>query len=334
MTKMKGINLKELSQLSKIPYSTVLYLSKNTFEHWNEDHIDKLSKSLNMDTEDFVKQLTKPLLSPFIKWVGGKRQLLPYLIKYAPKQFNTYYEPFIGGGALLFKLEPKNAVINDFNEELVNTWNVLKNDLNNLNAQLSIHEQNDSKDYYMNIRSVDRDGRILNMNDVERAGRFIYLNKAGYNGLWRVNQKGQNNVPYGDHKKLNLRPDCMFTDSEYLNKNNIKIMNGDYKECLKNVKKGDFIYLDPPYIPLNPTSNFTSYTKNNFGLIQQKELSKIAEDLNSIGVKVMLSNADVPLIDELYKNSIFNVHHVQANRVLNSSAKKRGKVGEVIITNY
>lgn len=331
---MKGLNLKELSKLSKIPYSTVLYLSKNNLEQWNEENIKKLSRSLNMTTNKFLIELNKPVLSPFIKWVGGKRQLLPYLMKYVPKKFNTYYEPFIGGGALLFKLEPENAVVNDFNEELINTWNVVKNNIDELNEQLYIHEQKDSKEHYLDVRSVDRDGRILNMSNVERAGRFIYLNKAGYNGLWRVNQKGQNNVPYGSHKKLNLKPDCILTDSEYLNKNNIRMTNGDYKECLKNVKKGDFIYLDPPYIPLNPTSNFTSYTKDAFGLIQQKELAKFAEKLDSIGAKVMLSNADVPLIDELYSNDIFNIHHVQANRVLNSAAKKRGKVGEVIITNY
>lgn len=334
LTKMQGMNLKSLSFSASIPYSTVLYLSKNSISKWNSSQINSISQALGINQSHFIEQIQKPVLSPFIKWVGGKRQLLPELLKHIPNSFNNYYEPFVGGGALLLKLEPSKAYINDFNEELSNTWNVVKNNLDDLVFSLKHHENLDSKEHYLDVRSVDRDGRILNMSNVERASRFIYLNKAGYNGLWRVNQKGQNNVPFGEHKKLNLVPNCIYSDSRFLNSQEVQITSGDYKECLKGVSKNDFVYLDPPYIPANPTSNFTSYTKNSFGLIQQKELAKQAKLLVDKGAKVMLSNADVPLIEELYKNNIFKIHHVKANRVLNSNAKKRGKVGEVIITTY
>ena len=334
LAKMQGINLKYLSTLSSIPYTTILYLSKNDITKWNDKQIKNISTALNIGQDTFIKNMQQPVLSPFIKWVGGKRQILPELLKYIPSYFNVYHEPFIGGGALLFKLAPKHACINDFNEELINAWNVIKNNLDGLIPYLRQYEKLDTKKHYLDIRSVDRDGRILYMNNIERAARFIYLNKAGYNGLWRVNKRGQNNVPFGGHKKLNLVPDCLYSDADYLSTNEIFITHGDYIKSLDTVKENDFVYLDPPYIPATPTSSFTSYTKNGFGLIQQKQLADKAKELAEKGAKIMLSNADVPLVSELYKDDIFQIHHVKANRVLNSNGKKRGKVGEVIITTY
>jgi DNA adenine methylase len=272
--------------------------------------------------------------TPFIKWVGGKRQLLTELTAYYPQHFNRYFEPFIGGGASLLNLCPQKAVINDFNGELVNAWQTVKEQPEDLIKLVENHAASDSKEYYLDIRMADRDGRLTKMSSVERAARFIYLNKAGFNGLWRVNSKGQNNVPYGAHKKVNVPVDAIQNDHHYLANHDVRILQGDYRDAVADAKENDFVYFDPPYIPVNQTAAFTSYTKNGFGLAQQEELRDLALELAHRGVKVMLSNSDVPLIDELYADSQFRIHHVQARRSVNSNGDKRGKVGEVIITTY
>lgn len=333
--KLNGLTLKGIATASKINYTTLSSLSKKDSINWKDDQKKSIAKTLQLTVKELEEELNGNLLTPFIKWVGGKRQLLPELIKRLPKNgFNTYYEPFIGGGALFLRIKPKNAFINDFNSELTNTWKSVRDNFPELSKKLFNHQDKDSKEYYLNLRSVDRDGRITKMSDVERAARFIYLNKAGYNGLWRVNSKGQNNVPYGSHTKLNLVPDTLSNDAEFLKDNNIKITNLDYKKAVENAQKGDFVYFDPPYIPVNDSSYFTSYTPNGFGLIQQEQLRDLALQLANKGVNVMLSNSDVPLINELYNNPKFHIHRVKASRFINSNAKKRGKVGEVIITTY
>ena len=271
---------------------------------------------------------------PFVKWVGGKRQLLTELASYYPKKFNRYFEPFIGGGANLLNLLPKKATVNDFNEELINAWQVVREQPEKLISLVSEHVDNDSKEYYLDIRLADRDGRLSKMSAVERAARFIYLNKAGFNGLWRVNSKGQNNVPYGAHKKVNIPIDAIRNDHEYLVTHDVEILQGDYKVAVASAQENDFVYFDPPYIPVNQTAAFTSYTKDGFGLAQQEELRDLALQLADRGVKVMLSNSDVPLIEQLYTDRQFHIHHVQARRSVNSKGNKRGKVGEVIITTY
>lgn len=335
LTRLNGITLKDLAIKTKIKYTTLVSMSNRPISHWNEKNKILIADALCMKINDLDNNLNCALLSPFIKWVGGKRQLLPQLIAFLPEEkYNTYYEPFIGGGALFLRLAPRKAIINDSNKELYNTWNVVKNNLPDISLLLKKHECNDSKQYYLDIRSVDRNGKITQMSDVERAARFIYMNKAGFNGLWRVNSKGQNNVPYGDHKKLNLLSESLSSVSSYLNKTDIKIQNKDYRESVKTAKSGDFVYFDPPYLPVNPTSSFTNYTEKGFGLIQQEQLRNTALDLAYRGVKVMLSNSDVPLIEELYSENIFKIHHVSANRFINSNSSKRGKVGEVIITTY
>lgn len=272
--------------------------------------------------------------APFVKWVGGKRQLLTELAAYYPQSFNRYFEPFIGGGANLLSLLPERATINDFNEELVNAWQVVKQQPEELIKLLMTHAANDSKEYYLNVRLADRDGRLEKMNLVERAARFIYLNKAGFNGLWRVNSKGQNNVPYGAHKQVNVSVAAIRGDHDYLANHDVQILQGDYRDAVKDAGENDFVYFDPPYIPVNQTAAFTSYTENGFGLTQQEELRDLALQLVSRGAKVMLSNAAVPLVDELYADPQFRIHHVQARRSVNSNGAKRGKVGEVIITTY
>lgn len=281
-------------------------------------------------------QRKKPLVKPFLKWAGGKRQLLPELNKYFPPKYKTYYEPFVGAGAVLFDLERKNAVINDFNKELINTYKAVKNDVDTLISQLEKHEENNSKDYFYDIRAWDRNGKLEAISDTERASRLIYLNKTCFNGLFRVNSQNQFNVPYGNYKNpLIVNAPVLRAVSNYLNDNDITILNGDFEEALVNAKKGDFIYLDPPYAPLtDDSSSFVGYTLNGFGKPEQERLRDVFVELDKRGCYVMLSNSSVPLIHDLYSHYAETTEIVGATRMINSNAKKRGKVDEVIIMNY
>lgn len=272
-------------------------------------------------------------LYPFIKWAGGKRQLLSVLTENLPDSYNNYYEPFLGGGALFWRVKPKKAFLSDFNDELINAWKELKLENKKLIEILHEHERFDSKEHYLKVRSYDRCESFSLMSDVERAARFIYLNKAGFNGMWRVNKKGQNNIPYGSHKSLNLVPDFFEKDSVFLNENSISIKSGDYKDIFKTVLPNDFVYFDPPYIPLNKSS-FTSYTNEGFDMNDQMELAEFAKDLSKMGVKIMLSNSDAEEIKYLYPDDQFKVIRVPVRRVINSKGSGRGYIQEVLIKNY
>lgn len=278
----------------------------------------------------------KPLLKPFLKWAGGKRQLLPDLNKYFPESYNSYHEPFVGAGAVLFDLKPKTAFINDFNNELINTYQVIKNDVDTLIELLKDHEKKNSKEYFYSVREWDRNGTIETLTNTERAARLIYLNKTCFNGLFRVNSKGQFNVPYASYKNpLIVNEDVLIAVSDYLNNNDVTILNGDFNQILDYAQKGDFIYLDPPYAPVTDNNNsFTSYTLNGFDNAEQERLRDVFVELDIRGCYVMLSNSSVPLIHELYSDYAETTQIVGANRMINSNGKKRGKVDEVIITNY
>ena len=271
---------------------------------------------------------------PFVKWAGGKRQIIDKLKKYAPDEFNTYYEPFVGGGALLFELSPKKAVINDYNAELMNVFNCIKDETkyNKMCKELNHHEANHSEEYYYEIRNKDRDKtKFKKMPDYKRSARTIYLNKACFNGLYRVNSKNEFNVPFNRKTKINTYDgQNLGIIHSYLNFNDITILNTDFEEAVKGAKKGDFIYFDPPYD--SETSTFNSYTENGFGKEEQVRLAKVYKDLADKGCYVMLSNHNTTLVKELYKD--FNIHVIEAKRNINANGKKRGKVEEVIITNY
>ena len=272
-------------------------------------------------------------LKPITKWVGGKRQLLNELNVFKPDSFNTYFEPFVGGGAFLFNLAPEKAVINDFNEDLVNLYRIVKSDPENLLKILEKHAENNSKEYYLQLREVDRSDAIDKLSNVEKAARILYMLKVDFNGLYRVNKKNQFNVPYGRYKNPNIaNRENILSVSNYFNRSNIEILNGDFEKAVENAKKDDFVYFDPPYVPLNPTSDFTSYTSEGFNISDQERLRDLFFSLSANGVNVMLSNSDVDLVRDMYKNA--NIHSVQANRFINSKSDKRGKIGEVIITNY
>ena len=271
---------------------------------------------------------------PFVKWAGGKRQIIDKLKKYVPEEFNTYYEPFIGGGALLFELSPRRAVINDSNEELMNVYRCLcdEDKFKKMCNVLNGYEKEHSEEFYYEIRNKDRNKSSYNrLSDYTRAARTIYLNKACFNGLYRVNRKNEFNVPFGKKTKVNTyEGGNLITVSNYLTMNDVTILSVDFEESLKGASKGDFVYFDPPYDSDNGT--FTSYTEDGFGKEEQKRLAKVFKELDERGVYVMLSNHNTSLVNDLYKN--FNIHVIDAKRNINSNGKKRGKVKEVIITNY
>lgn len=271
---------------------------------------------------------------PFVKWAGGKRSIIDKLIKLSPDNYDTYYEPFVGGGAMLFELAPTKAVINDYNIELMNVYNCIKDErkFNLMCKELNKHETNHSEEYYYEIRSLDKDKKKFNkLADYKRAARTIYLNKACFNGLYRVNSKNEFNVPFGKKTKVNTYDiGNLITVSNYLTMNDIKILNVDFEDSVKDAQKGDFIYFDPPYD--SETSIFNSYTEDGFGKEEQRRLAKVYKELSNKGCYVMLSNNNTTLIKELYKD--FNIHIIEAKRSINSNGKKRGKVEEVIITNY
>ena len=271
---------------------------------------------------------------PFVKWAGGKRQIIDKLMMYAPYEYDTYFEPFVGGGALLFELSPKKAVINDYNDELMNVFRCIKdeNKFMKMCSELNHHEANHSEEYYYEIRNKDRDKTMFSkITDYKRAARTIYLNKACFNGLYRVNSKNEFNVPFNRKKQVNTYDgQNLGIIHSYLNFNDITILNVDFEEAVKNAKKGDFIYFDPPYD--SETSTFNSYTENGFGKEEQIRLSKVFKELDERGCYVMLSNHNTTLINELYKG--YYIHLIEAKRNINSNGRKRGKVEEVIITNY
>jgi len=274
---------------------------------------------------------------PFVKWAGGKRQLLPELLKCIPKKFNNYFEPFVGGGALFFELynlgilENKEVYLFDINEELINSYKVIRDYLNELIEKLKEFKVKHNKEFYYQIRELDRKEDYKNLDSITKAARFIYLNKTCFNGLYRVNKKGYFNVPMGSYKNPQIVDEENLLEISKALKN-VVIKHCDYKEILKYVKKNDFVYFDPPYYPLSDTANFTSYTQNNFLENEQIELFKTFKTLSNRGVFVLESNSDTDFIKNLYKN--YKIEKVLANRAINSKANKRGKITEILIRNY
>ena len=271
---------------------------------------------------------------PFVKWAGGKRQIMPEIKKYVPENYDTFYEPFVGGGAVFFELAPRKAVINDYNSELMNVFECIKDEVkfDKMCTELNHHEANHSEEYYYQVRNIDRDVRKYNkLADYKKAARTIYLNKACFNGLYRVNSKNEFNVPFGKKEKVNTyEGQNLGVVHCILNFNDIKLLSTDFEEAVKDAKKGDFVYLDPPYD--SDTSTFNDYTENGFNKDEQRRLALLFKELSDRGCFVMLSNHNTILVNELYKD--YNIHVIEAKRNINANGKKRGKVEEVIITNY
>lgn len=272
-------------------------------------------------------------VAPFVKWAGGKRQLIPQIRERMPKKYENYYEPFVGGGAVIFDLLPANAIINDINKALINTYRQIRDipeefiaAVNRLDKEMS----EDGKTYYYSLRELYNDKLMKSEYDLELASLFVFINKHCFNGLYRVNGKGLFNVPYNNSRRTSIDEEIIMETSKYLK--GVTIIDGDFEEACKNAKKGDFVFLDSPYAPLNPTS-FESYTKEGFDVESHKRLSKFYDDLTDRGCYCMLTNHNTQLINDLYGNKGYKIEVVSVKRMINSDASNRvGK--EVIICNY
>lgn len=266
---------------------------------------------------------------PFVKWVGGKTQLLAELTARIPNNFSRYFEPFVGGGALFFYLQPEPSVLIDLNKELINTYRVIKDKTEELIAALKQHTY--EKEYYYQVRNIDRTNEYESWSDVQRASRLIYLNKSCFNGLYRVNSKGEFNTPFGRYKNPRIVDETnLRAASTALQK--AQIITGSFLEVESMINRDDFVYFDPPYAPLNATSNFTSYSQGGFDGEGQEELRNLCDRLNQRGIRFMVSNSSAPLILDLYQD--YHIDFVYATRAINSKGDKRGKIPEVIVTNY
>ena len=274
-------------------------------------------------------------MTPFVKWAGGKRQLINNIKELMPRNYEQYFEPFIGGGAALFEITPKNAIISDINKELITTYKVFKSRIlfNQLMQRLDEYEKNHSEVFYYEVREKDRDTIFSELSDVEVSARFIYLNKACFNGLYRVNSKGFFNVPFGKKEKLKTySKENLDAIHEYFANNDIKIYLQDFEKTIASAKKGDFVYFDPPYDTIENKNSFTAYNENNFDRNAQIRLCNVFKELDKKGVYLMLSNHNTSFIQTLYKE--FNIHIVKATRMINSKSSERGPIEEVLITNY
>lgn len=268
---------------------------------------------------------------PFLKWAGGKTQLIQQYQPLFPSQFENYYEPFLGGGAVFFYLFQEHssgfrAILSDVNEELINMYRCVQTDVEDLIKELELHKAKHNSEYYYQVRAQK------NRKPVKKAARIIYLNKTCFNGLYRENSKGEFNVPIGRYKNPTIcNAELLRADSQALQ--GVKLEVRDFDKVLKEAKTDqDFVYFDPPYYPLSNTSQFTSYSRYNFNEEDQFRLRDVFAELASRGVKVMLSNSDCPFIRELYQE--FPIHEVSAARSINSKGTHRGKISEVVVTSY
>lgn len=272
-------------------------------------------------------------VAPFVKWAGGKRQLLPQIKERMPEKYNNYYEPFVGGGAVIFELLPANALINDINKALINTYKQICSApeaflaaVNRLDAEM----WENGRDYYYSVRERYNDKLMKAAYDAELAALFVFINKHCFNGLYRVNAKGLFNVPYNNSRRASVDENAIRETSEYLR--GVTITDGDFEAACKDAEKGDFVFIDSPYAPLNPTS-FESYTKEGFDLESHKRLAKLFDELTDRGCFCMLTNHNTELINELYGRKGYRMDVVEVKRSINSDASNR--VGEeVIICNY
>lgn len=290
----------------------------------------------NHDVAPLVRMAENKLIKPYLKWAGGKRQLLPILETNMPNFKGRYYEPFVGAGALLFDKKPKKATINDLNTQLMLTYKVIQNNVEELIELLQKHKDNNLKygsKYYYEIREMDRDSTFPTLKDEEKAARLIYLNKTCYNGLYRVNSQGLFNTPYGRYKNPSIcEKEVLRAISDYFSKINIEILNVDFESAVEGADKNDFVYFDPPYH--TEETNFTGYQASGFDEEEQTRLRDCILNLTERKVKCLLSNSNTSFIRELYKEKPFKISTVNATRMINSDASGRGKVEEVLVKNW
>ena len=283
------------------------------------------------EKEKFQKGKMKKNIPTFVKWVGGKKQLIEQFKQLLPKKIERYAEPFVGGGAVAFYIlktyKPKEIILSDNNEELINCYKVIRKNVEELIKLLKKYKNEHNKEVYYQVRAEDP--KLL--SDVSRAARFIYLNKTCFNGLYRVNSKGQFNVPIGDYKNPAICPEKDLREISKFLKNAV-IKQLPFEKVLEYAKKGWFIYFDPPYYPLKKGKSFTTYTKEKFLDEEQKHLAAVFKKLDKKSCEVMLSNSDTEFIETLYKG--YCINRVKAARMISSVGTGRGKISELVITNY
>lgn len=268
---------------------------------------------------------------PFLKWAGGKTQLLPVLSEHVPFKYGCYYEPFLGGGALLFHLQPYKAVVSDINAELINCYECIVAIPENVIKHLDLFPIN--QDFFHELRAADRSEDWLSKENSWKAARIIYLNKTCYNGLYRVNRKGEVNSPWGYYDNPTIyEAENLEMIRRFLYGSQKRIFAEDFQTVLTKPVAGDFVYLDPPYDILSDTSSFTGYAAGGFHKEHHVILKKLVDELTAKDVKVLQSNADTPFIRNLYKD--YKIIEVQAKRAINSKGNKRGNVTELLIKNY
>lgn len=273
---------------------------------------------------------------PFVKWAGGKRQLLPILSQHIPKNFDTYFEPFLGGGAVLFHLISQNSqlkcFVSDLNSTLILSYVTIRDKVDDLIMSLEEHSENyfkNTEEYYYQVRDSNP------KNQIDQVSRLMFLNKTCFNGLYRVNSKGKFNVPIGKYVNPNIvNKENLLILSHALQSKEISIKCEDFTTALKKPQEDDFVYLDPPYQPVSSTANFTSYTNDNFGYKDQKRLFAEFKKLDSKGCKIMLSNSKSQEVIELFSEYSDNIIEINTNRFINSNSKKRTGHTEVLIKNY
>ena len=269
---------------------------------------------------------------PVVKWVGGKRQLLPTLTPLLPERFTTYCEPFLGGGAMLFWRQPQRAIVNDVNSDLIQMYEVIRDNVEDLILELEKHK-NESTHFY-EVRDWDRNKeKYGKLSNIEKAARIIYLNKTCYNGLFRVNNAGEFNTPFGNYKNPNIvNAPTLRAVSAYFQKAEMTFSCRDYADVLAEIPRTTFVYLDPPYDPVSDTANFTGYSRGGFCRDDQIRLRECCDDLTQRGIKFMLSNSATDFIKEQYE--AYHITIVKAKRAVNSDAAGRGQVDEVVVRNY
>ncbi len=286
-----------------------------------------------------MKQFSQVIASPpkpFVKWAGGKRQLIPELTKHLPTKFDTYYEPFLGGGALLFHLlyeKPDlKCQVSDLNPDLILSYVTIRDKIDDLIKSLKNHSDRyfkDSKSYYYSVRETNP------KNQVEKVARLLFLNKTCFNGLYRVNSKGKFNVPLGRYSNPNIvQEENLRAVNQFLLQNKIMIKCQDFSATVEKAKKGDFVYFDPPYQPVSKTANFTSYTNSNFNFNDLKRLARVSNQLAKRGVNVLLSNSSSKQVLDLFAGKDWEIMKIEVNRAINSDSNKRTGHSELLIKNY
>ena len=293
--------------------------------------VSQVEQMMLLDTQQYTVE--RP--TPFIKWVGGKTQLLKQFEPLFPTHFNHYYEPFVGSAAVFFYLLPEQATLSDFNPNLVYAYQHVQSHtdelltiLHTLRSQYHQMSQQQQEQEYYRVRQRYNQ---LAPGTVEKTALLIFLNKTGYNGLYRESKRGGYNVPFGRYDNPALFDEANLRGVSRVLRG-VTIRHADFSAVAQEAHEGDFVYFDPPYVPLNSTSSFTSYTKDEFSLEQQARLARVAQQLSNSGVHVMLSNSNSSIVRELYRN--WHIHEVQASRAVNSKAESRGKITELVVTNY